>query len=224
MSSRQRRRAARVPTTTSPGTPDRPVSRAARRALADAGTRRPRSRWRAVLFASGGILIVVLAAGAFLLSQQSLASPQNPADWGVAMPIEGDRSHVPQGSTLTQKERPPSSGPHYPNPAPYGLSTTPILPGNWIHDLEHGAEVILYKCTSQTDCDSIGNQIKSEVYDSAPLEKYGEVKMVITPYQDMSEPFAAVSWGHVLALQSIDKTAMLAFYSHWVDQGPEDVP
>lgn len=223
MSTRQRRRAARVATAPS-GAPDQPVSRAARRALSDAGTQRPRSRWRTILLASGGILVAAFAVGAFLLSQQSLASPQSPADWGVAMPIEGDRSHVTQGSPLTQKERPPSSGPHYPTPAPYGLSTTPILPGNWIHDLEHGAEVILYKCTSQTDCTSIGNQIKSQVYDSAPLEKYGEVKMVITPYQDMDEPFAAVSWGHVLALQSIDKTAMLAFYSHWVDQGPEDVP
>lgn len=38
----------------------------------------------------------------------------------------------------------------------------------------------------------------------------------------MDSPIAAVTWGHVLALEEIDHLAILALYNRYLDQGPEN--
>ena len=61
---------------------------------------------------------------------------------GVGVPAEGNRQHVDQGTTVPYRNRPPSSGDHYPTPAGYGVFTRDIPGGNLVHSLEHRAVVV----------------------------------------------------------------------------------
>jgi len=128
---------------------------------------------------------------------------------------------VPDGSTLTYTHYPPSSGHHYPSPAPAGFSATPIPEGNWVHSLEHGYMVILYKPSAS------GAPSEAQLRDilaTFPKEKHGEVKLVITPYDHMDSPITAVAWERQLSLDMFDAGQLRQFYQASVDHGPEDVP
>jgi len=209
----QRRTATAVVTTPAPLTPggSSPYSKQARIEAHRAEARR-RTRIRLALLgvaAAGALTVVLWAAG--------VGQP----DLGEAAPSEGGvGEHVAQGQPLTYRNRPPSSGPHYASRASYGVTTRPVEVGNWVHALEHGAIVVLYKCTD--DCEAIADQLREQVYEPARAGRFGERKLVIAPYDDMDAPFTAVAWGRVLELDTLDAEQILAFYNRYLDRGPED--
>jgi hypothetical protein len=93
--------------------------------------------------------------------------------------------------------------------------------GSWIHALEHGAIAVLFKCADATECAATADRLRSEVYERSRNGAFGERKLVITPYQEMDSPIAAVAWGRILELQEIDAEQILAFYERYLDRGPE---
>ena len=59
------------------------------------------------------------------------------------------RLHVPDGTRVVDVSRPPTSGPHYGDWwRTYGLVDQALPAGVWLHNLEHGAVVLLYNCPS----------------------------------------------------------------------------
>src|SRR5438094_235406 len=58
-------------------------------------------------------------------------------------PDEG-RTHVPDGTLITYRTDPPTSGSHYPTPQAGGFYTSGILPGYLVHTMEHGGIIIYY--------------------------------------------------------------------------------
>src|SRR5882724_4807922 len=60
-------------------------------------------------------------------------------------PSEGNL-HMGLCSPLFYATNPPSSGNHYPIWAAYQTYAQPLLPGFWVHNLEHGAIVMAYNC------------------------------------------------------------------------------
>jgi len=189
-----------------------------REALARAATRK-KQRIRLGMGIAGSVLgIAILLTGIVLvLSHRGT----NAVPIGIAVPTEGSAAHVPDGSTLTYKHYPPSSGHHYPSPAPAGLSATPIPEGNWVHSLEHGYVVILYKPSAGGA--ALDGQLR-ELLKTFPTEKHREVKLVITPYDHMDSPITAVAWERQLSLDTFDAGQLRQFYQAYVDHGPEDVP
>ncbi|MHB8644470.1 MAG: DUF3105 domain-containing protein [Thermomicrobiales bacterium] len=185
------------------------------RALAQVRTRR-----RHTLAAVVGAVVVagLLIVGIVLIVSRSGSSA---APIGITVASEGSASHVPDGSTLTYKHYPPSSGHHYPSPASAGFSAKAIPEGNWVHSLEHGYVVILYKPTAS------GAPSEAQLRDimaTFPTEKHGSVKIVITPYDHMDSPITAVAWERQLSLDQFNRDQLLQFYNAYVDHGPEDVP
>ena len=206
---------ASAPETISPAPGRTPPPRPTKAARAEAGRRAQRRR---------SSLRIALLVGGFALSIAAIAvaSGVGQPDVGEAAPLEGGvGQHLPEGSTLLQRNRPPSSGPHDANRAAYGSSSSPVAPGAWIHALEHGGIAVLFKCGTQPECDSTARQLGDEVYAKARDGAFGERKVVVTPYQDMDSPFAAVAWGRVLRLDHIDAAQILAFYDRYLDRGPE---
>lgn len=132
--------------------------------------------------------------------------------------------HVAQDSPLTHRNRPPSSGPHYPGPSAYRVTADPVPPGNWIHNLEHGAIVVLYRCADRDACAEVTARLQQEVVNVAAPGRFGQVKIVGTPYLDMDAPITAVAWGKTLPLETFDAAQILAFYDRYVDRGPENAP
>ncbi len=181
-------------------------------------TRRAQARRSNIRLAAiaGSVLLSVLLLVFLSGSLEPAVGRSAPSEGGVGQ-------HIPDGTVLPQRNRPPSSGPHYAAPATYGVSSEPVAPGNWVHSLEHGAIVVLFKCEGEDQCAATARQLGDQVYAQAKDGRFGERKMVITPYQDMDFPIIAVAWDHVLELESIDANQILKFYDRYVDGGPENV-
>jgi hypothetical protein len=151
--------------------------------------------------------------------EQTLAAVR-PADGiGTAVPDEGN-AHVNEGDAITYKTYPPVSGTHYGSTAEYGFSDVEIAEGKLVHNLEHGAIVLYYKPDVS---DAVKQQLR-EAFTTLPAGKYGKVKLVITPYSNMSAPLAIAAWDRLFLMNEFKYDEIQTFYTTWVDKGPEDVP
>ena len=175
---------------------------------------REQRRKRLTIGAGIAVAVVVLIAAVWYLFPKPVAAQ------GHQVPIEGQRQHQPQGTPINYRNRPPSSGDHYDQTAPYGVTSTPVATGNWVHNLEHGAVVVLYRPDL---CDDSCVSTLRDTYNSAPSSQLfpGYKKMIVTPYTDMDHAVATVAWGWLDEMDQPDKDRILAFYRAHVDRGPE---
>lgn len=109
---------------------------------------------------------------------------------GTAVPEEG-KDHVDEGTPITYKSYPPSSGTHYVSTVEYGFWEREKPEGALVHNLEHGAVVLYYK-------PGLPPQIIQSLRDtfvSIPPAKYGKAKLIITPYSKLQSPLVLAAWG-----------------------------
>ncbi|MEA2577116.1 MAG: hypothetical protein QOD78_704 [Chloroflexota bacterium] len=145
------------------------------------------------------------------------ASPQP----GYVQPDMG-RGHVPVGTKITYTYCPPASGRHYaaagagPIQARVYSPNDAVIPDGWIHNLEHGGLVVLYK---GAEVDEAALRTLFDAIPASPncgFEPGGQSPgPVIARFDDMATPFAALVWGRVLPLQTLDTQAILDFYAAW---------
>lgn len=143
------------------------------------------------------------------------ASPQP----GYPQPDMGN-GHLSNGTAVTYTYCPPASGRHF-----NGTQTGPISarvygpedtvnPQGWIHNLEHGALVVLYRGDSEGATDA-GQQALRAFFDGYPpspvcgFQPGTSVGPVFARFDQMATPFAALVWGRVLPLESLDTEAIL---------------
>lgn len=150
----------------------------------------------------------------------SLASAQP----GYVQDDMGNR-HVGLGDQATYTYCPPASGSHYARagsgpitPRLYGPSDAAI-PQGWIHNLEHGALVILYRGDGAGATD-VGQQQLLDFFTSFPPDAIcgfpaGTVGPLIARFDEMATPFAALVWGRVLPLETFDAAAITAYWDAW---------
>lgn len=169
--------------------------------------------------AAGRFLAVVLAvaATAWLLAAPAFAQDAGP---GLKMPDRGN-THVAQGTRVTYPEHPPTSGTHWPRWADWGISATPVAEEAFVHNLEHGGVVILYRCP--TPCADVVHELEL-IYRALPPSKYGHVKVVVSPNDRLRTRFALLAWTRLDELDRLDRERILGFVRAWQDRGPEDVP
>jgi hypothetical protein len=131
-------------------------------------------------------------------------------------------NHAAQDAPLTFQSRPPSSGTHYPTwVQTYGLLDPAPPTGNWVHNLEHGAVVILYNCPE--GCPEIVKQL-GELYPTLPLgpnARGARARVLIVPYTEMDAKVAAVSWGWLLEQPELNTDELRKFVEQHMDRGPE---
>jgi hypothetical protein len=134
------------------------------------------------------------------------------------------RAHVPRGTRVVYASRPPTSGPHDADwHGTYGLVDRPPLPGVWLHNLEHGAVVLLYNCPST--CPDLVSGL-SELYLRLPFDPNANMaapRLLIVPYTDMDHRIAVVAWDRLVELDEFDARAISDFYASFVNRGPECV-
>ncbi len=176
--------------------------------------RRVQLRRRALWAGTGALVLVLVIAAVVLLV------PRPTAAQGHQVPTEGNRQHVDQGTDVLYRNRPPSSGNHYPTPAGYGVFTRDIAGGNLVHTLEHGGIIVYYRPDL---CDQACVGQLQLAYSSAPKsQRYGVVKMTLAPWLDMDQAVTAAAWGWIDGMDQPDVQRILAFYREHVDRGPED--
>lgn len=139
---------------------------------------------------------------------------------GTPIADEG-RMHVAAFSSFTNQHYPPSSGPHYADSLKPGFYSTPVPEGRYIHNLEHGYIVVLFK--RSVDNGLLAAQLR-DLPASFPSSKYGAAKLIVAPYDDMPYPVVALAWDRELPLALADRSMLLRFYQEYVDRGPEDAP
>jgi hypothetical protein len=157
------------------------------------------------------ILIVLVLVGF-----AAVASAQ-----GRQIPDEG-QTHIPNGRSGVYKAAyPPTSGQHWGNTwADWEMYDDPIPPEVFVHNLEHGGIVLLYRCDAP--CPIVADL--RDLYRTFPNAKNGKVKMVVAPDPKINTPFAILAWTWLDELPGFDRERLLSFYRAHVDRGPEDVP
>jgi hypothetical protein len=139
---------------------------------------------------------------------------------GRKLPDRG-QEHVPQGTRITYEEYPPASGKHWPVWAQWGIYREPVPEEVFVHNLEHGGVVILYKCG--TPCPDLVRQLE-ETYAALPKSKFGHVKVVVAPSPRLKSRLVLLAWTRIDDLDRFDRDRILRFVQAWQDKGPEDVP
>jgi Protein of unknown function (DUF3105) len=147
----------------------------------------------------------------------------SPAPLGQAQPDMGNL-HISIGAAQHYAYCPPASGPHYNNPgvdgpipAKYYSPDSGVRPQNWIHNLEHGAVVVLYNCNMGgcTDANlALLQQIPVNFPDSPVCGiKGGVLAPVVARFDTMAAPFAALVWNRLLYMNTVDKDLVEQFYA-----------
>ncbi len=151
-----------------------------------------------------------------------LAAAPAPAQDGPGrkMPDRG-RQHIETGTAIPYQEYPPTSGSHWPVVAKWGVYPEPVPEEVFVHNLEHGGVVLLYKCA--TPCREVVRQLQ-EIFDALPKSKFGHVKVLISPSTRIKSGFALLAWTRLDEFDTLDRERVLRFVRAWQDKGPEDVP
>jgi hypothetical protein len=129
--------------------------------------------------------------------------------------------HVAEGSAVSYRSNPPASGPHYPVWARYREHAGAVPRGYWVHNLEHGAIVLLYR----PDAPAAAVQELRQAFASLPSDpSCGHRRALLTPDPLLPQPFvAAVAAHRVLMADRLDPAWVRSFVESFRGQGPEAV-
>jgi uncharacterized protein DUF3105 len=173
-------------------------------------TIRPRQAWPALALAA-------------LLGGCGGTSPNTPPPAGPApgapVPNEG-WAHVPEGSAITYQSNPPASGPHYPVWLRYQEYSQAMARGYWVHNLEHGAIVVLYRPDAPA---AVVREITEAFRSIPPDSSCGHQRALLTPDPLLPRLTAVVAADWVLLADSVDAPAIRAFGVARRGHGPEQL-
>jgi hypothetical protein len=108
---------------------------------------------------------------------------------------------------------PPVGGPHSSCWGSWGVQETELRAERWVHNLEHGGVVFLYRCDQP--CVADVKVLEGLVADRP--------RTLLTSYARLPTRFAVVAWGHRLTSDCLDAEAFAAFYTVHVDHGRESI-
>lgn len=146
-------------------------------------------------------------------------------DFGVASDESGctdietfedeGRGHIDEGSPLSYKTQPPTSGEHYPSVADGGFSSEPVNEGNVVHNLEHGQIVIWYDPQAPG---SVLEDIETYVDDAG-------LPMLAVPYESVPSGynFTIGAWGATQSCEDVSGEVLGGFRERFQGKGPEQV-
>ncbi|GAC1352283.1 MAG: hypothetical protein NVS3B20_14850 [Polyangiales bacterium] len=140
-------------------------------------------------------------------------------------PYEGGEHHEP-GTPIIYCTNPPSSGPHYSIWAAFTTYEKPVPAGFLVHDMEHGAVVLWYRCAAPFGCTEVAKQLQS-IIDARPIDPLcvAPVKrrMILVP--DPNLPTAIAASAHTVTYQAdcVDPVSLNAFIDQHYGHGPEDL-
>ena len=147
----------------------------------------------------------------------------------VGMTTDNQSStHVASGTKIRYASCPPTSGQHFnargfaPLPARFYGPDADASPGGWVHNLEHGYVVALYRCEGGT-CPSSEQLegLRSFAANGPPTETAASCgirsKLVVACFDQMPTPFALLAWDRALLPDAFDKARAQAFAERSID-------
>jgi hypothetical protein len=143
------------------------------------------------------------------------------------------RNHIVDQTVKVEYDYcPPGSGPHWniahvaPVPRGFYQPDQPVQPEQWIHNLEHGAVVVLYSCGKDgKSCPSADElAILKRVYDETQPTPQAITcqlanKVVVARFDTMTNRFALITWDRELLSDTADVEQFKTFAQQFQD-GP----
>jgi hypothetical protein len=157
-------------------------------------------------------------------------TPEPTARLGFTTTILG-RTHITDpNATISYGFCPPTSGDHYQilGKGPIHAGVYPAnqeqTPGGWVHNLEHGYVVLVYRCPSGTlgtgDCISEAEMAQLQAfYDQVPPSSNAScpTKVIVARFDAMTTKFALLAWGRAYLFDQFDLDTALTFDQQWTD-------
>ena len=182
--------------------------------------------WR--LLAIGGVLLTGVIVVVLVLVFSSGSTPNA----GVALANDGT-AHVSDGATCRASPAscgvqgnpysslPAASGPHWGNPASWGVYTTPANESQVIHNLEHGGIVIWYDPSlDAASVESLTSYVDGQVASGVS----GRFKFILSPWggsDPLPSPVVVMAWRYMLELETADTDAIGEFARARYGRSPE---
>ncbi len=160
-----------------------------------------------------GIVIALVAAGSWWLVRYTREQSQNQP--GAFYPDQG-RPHVPIGTPFAYNSNPPTSGPHFAQPAEWGVYREEIPDQVLIHNLEHGGIWISYRSGIAT---STVERLE------AVAREFGR-KVIMAPRSANDADIALAAWNRLdkFSADEFSEERVRSFIKAWRNKGPEFVP
>jgi hypothetical protein len=177
--------------------PARSLGKTARSDTPPLGGWLTRRRRRRLGWAAAALVLVLIAGGAWYLYAGVWGPPP-----GEFRPSLGN-AHIqtPETPHAPYNSDPPTSGPHLPYIAPWGLHTKPISKELQVHNLEDGGVVVQYRpeCEAQ-----VLEPLKSVI------GRYRD-HVVLAPYPGLDRCIALTAWTRIDKLDQFDERRVVRF-------------
>ncbi len=122
---------------------------------------------------------------------------------GVKLPSLGN-AHIQMATDphVPYNSEPPTSGPHLPYIAPWGIHTEPIVRELQVHNLEDGGVMVQYHCAAA--CPDLVAKL------TAIVRRY-EIQVILAPYPGMRTRIALTAWTRLDAFDDFDEARIVRF-------------
>lgn len=159
-----------------------------------ARARRSAPRRRRTVIAVTAVVLMSIVVGYFAYrAQANLPGTQRP-DQGNLHIAGADSPHESYNSD------PPTSGPHLPYIAPWGVHTRPIVRELQVHNLEDGGVLVQYNC----QCPELVAKL------AAIVQRYDR-HVILAPYPGMKHRIALTAWTRIDTLEELDEARVTRF-------------
>jgi hypothetical protein len=155
--------------------------------------RRERRRWATGAAVAGAVVAAVIVGYFAYRAQADLPGQKFPSQGNLHVQSVTD-PHEPYNST------PPTSGPHLPYIAPWGVHTKPIANELQVHNLEDGGVMVQYNC----ECPELVDKL-------AALVRRHDRFVVLAPYPTMTSRIALTAWTRLETLDDFDAARIERF-------------
>jgi hypothetical protein len=165
---------------------------------AGAGDKAPvRAPRRRAWLVGGGAAVVAAVVVGYFAYRAPAALP------GVSMPDQGNEHiQIETEPHVAYNSDPPTSGPHMPYIAPWGIHTEPVSKELQVHNLEDGGVAVQYHCPA--GCPELVDKLK------AVVGRYPE-QVILAPYPGMKTRIALTAWTRVDAFDDFDEARIVRF-------------
>ncbi len=157
---------------------------------------RAQRRRRQYAIGAGVVAVAAVVVGYFAYSTVAGLPGAFMPDLGNAHIQTFGEPHAPYNSD------PPTSGPHMPYTAPWGIHTEPIPKELQVHNLEDGGVVVQYNCPS--GCPDLVEKLKGIV------QRYTN-EVILAPYPGMPHRIALTAWTRIDAFDQFDEARIVRF-------------
>lgn len=136
--------------------------------------------------------------------------------------------HVNPDIPIDYSSSPATSGPHFAYWGKYKMYEEPLDPRVYVHNLEHGAIAIFFKCDA-ADGKCPAPPELAAFFDSAPpdpgcaADGGAGTRVLVAPTRNLDVPIAAAAWGHLYKAACFDDASLRQFFQAYVGRGPEHV-